>query len=911
MSFFGYTAHVLDSNTVRVIFETPVTDSALDPDLYTLSPITGIPEIFVPEVTSVEFFDGDMLSVFLSLSNSLTLSAVYSILAEDILSVDGRISSASSYNFTSVVPSPPLSTGSYLSYRSHLDVVFNKLVNDTSLSATALIFPVIQGVEQPSSVLTLVIDPSIPKKNLRFMIPGGLTPGDQFIVRYLNVTDSSFNTASSGEVFLDVHLLTSPPWSYSDLSTPSVISARVDRVVPPEDRVYVGVFFNCPMLDSDISDVSNWTVTKEGVHLSGVSSPVVAPDAINDATLISLCSDLNAKFNSHLTSPDIHYPVNVPPLSFTMSVVGIINDILEKFNSHIVSVPQHAIPDRQNALPIDRVYDVELIVLLSIVLKIRYNNHIIGSHEGTPYHLINDSQNFVVSPFPISLKDVNAAAAIADELKTKLLVHELGSSHYVQDTANRVTYPYSIQTCVYPFITNVFESISFLNEIQLKYKSHLSTRQHLYTDDFHDIEYQDVIDQSTALSVSTTLKNMFNGHILSDFPVDVESVSSFSSSITSAPVIDSFTYLCRLELKGKSYIPKYTITASLNSEDLVLTPFNFETETPGITDIMSVVPGERSLSIRASSGLTTPRLEDVVISNNLPVNVTGLSLGSSIYTMRELIEETMDAFRTHLTEYGMTQSGQTVLVHESNDTYNYFDDSYIPEMNEASIISSLNFFKTIYNRHASNATSTGNVQYHVFQSPVNTISTPDATDWNSALKLASVLNDTVRHHRHDLTLHLGSVPELQFAKVFDTIVIDYDGLMDGSSYDLDVDLKVIPNDPYGSNAPVLKNVSTEFKGISSYPFVAAAVPIPGAGRGSPEDRLVRDKLDVFFSKSMHEIPVLSSFFTFIGPSGLIIGESVWSGSRNLRVQVKGMKDSLQYSVDVGSLKDSFGNPIQP
>jgi len=439
MSFFGFTAHVLDSNTIRVIFETPVTGSALNLDSYVLSPVTGIPEIFIPEIVSVEFFDGDMLSISLSLSASLTLSAVYSVSANGILSVDGRTSSTSSYNFTSVVPSPPLSTGSYLSNRSCLDVIFDKLVNDTSLAATALIFPVIQGVEQPSSVLTLVIDPSIPKKNLRFTIPGGLVPGDQFIVRYQNVTDSSFNTASNGEVLLDVHLLTSPPWSYLDLSTPSVISSRVNRVVPPENRVYADVFFNCPMLDADISNVSNWIVTKEGVHLSGMSSPVVAPDAIDDATLISLCSDLNAKFNSHLTSPDIHYPVNVAASSLTISVVGIINDILEKFNSHIVSTPQHTIPDRQNTLPIDRVYDVELIVLLSVVLKIQYNNHIIGSQDGTPYHVINDTQNFVTSPFPSSLKDINGAAIIADELKTRLLVHELGISHSIPDTVNRVT----------------------------------------------------------------------------------------------------------------------------------------------------------------------------------------------------------------------------------------------------------------------------------------------------------------------------------------------------------------------------------------------------------------------------------------------------------------------------------------
>jgi hypothetical protein len=62
---------------------------------------------------------------------------------------------------------------------------------------------------------------------------------------------------------------------------------------------------------------------------------------------------------------------------------------------------------------------------------------------------------------------------------------------------------------------------------------------------------------------------------------------------------------------------------------------------------------------------------------------------------------------------------------------------------------------------------------------------------------------------------------------------------------------------------------------------------------------------------MQEEPVLPTYLSFTGPPGLIIGESYWDGSKILRVQVRGMQDNSQYGLDVGFLKDSSGNPIQP
>ena len=69
---FGFKAHVMDAFTVRVIFETPVDNSALKVSAYSLFPVFGAPQIFVPNVVSVAFFDNEMLSVVISLSDPLT-----------------------------------------------------------------------------------------------------------------------------------------------------------------------------------------------------------------------------------------------------------------------------------------------------------------------------------------------------------------------------------------------------------------------------------------------------------------------------------------------------------------------------------------------------------------------------------------------------------------------------------------------------------------------------------------------------------------------------------------------------------------------------------------------------------------------------------------------------------------------
>ena len=903
---FGFMAHVLDSTTIRVVFEVPVDGSALNPNSYSLLPVLGIPQIFVPGVISVKFFDGDMTSVSVSLSAPLTFSAIYSIQLRNIVSVDGRISSTSTYNLTASVPNPPFAIGAYLSDRSCLDVVFDKSVRDTSTIVSAQIFPIFQGNTLLPSVLTRIVGTN-PETNIRFEIPPGLLTGDSFLIQYLNVTDSSFNTASSGEVFLDVRLQSPPPWSYSDISTPAVVSAYVSRVVPTEYNAYVNVFFSCPMLDTDIVDVSKWSVTKDGVHLLGISSPVTAPDPTNDASLINICVDLKTKFNAHLIAPDVHF-TSVNSLPFSTSVIGLLNDLLEKYNSHAVLVPSHSFPDRDDTVQLKPAFSVEQAIVLSIALKTKYNTHLGALYGSTPYHSVDDTENVVTSPDPSGPSDILGASVIADELRTRLLMHELGQWHSVHDTTNSPSSPYSNPSCVFPSITTVNESISLLNELQQKYATHLlSGSIHLYQDDVNNITPQTVTDEPVAMTVATEMKQSFNGHILYDFPVDVDSVVSFSGSISSALVSDSFTYMARLKLNGSSSVPRYTIVAGLNSQDIVYTLFNFRTDSFGVTNDMSVKSYTSFLTVRTSSGLSLPKYEDVFVEmdGGSPVNVNSISLDSSIQTIQELIAEMMDVFRIHLSESGLSTSGQAVIVHDLTDIDDYFDDSRIPDMDEVSVVTAVNFLKSVYNKHVSDADG----KYHVFQASTDFVSRQNATDFRSAINLAIDLNTALLNHRNNLSSHRGKGPRLQFAKEFDSITMCYDGLMRGADYIIEANLKILPNDPRSFSHPVTRKITESFRGLSSSPFVASALPEPGAGRGSSNDELIKDQLNIFFSKPMNEEPVPSSFLIFTGPPGLIVGESYWDDSRVLRVQVSGMEDYLQYGLDVSLLKDSFGNPI--
>ena len=906
---FGFRVHVLDSITLRVVFEVPVDESALRPRAYFLSPVFGVPEIFIPSAISVEFFDSDMTSVAVTFSGDFTLSAVYSLLLQDIHSLDGRISSTSTYNFSASVPAPPRAVGAFLSDRSCIDIVFDKSVRDTStIYATAQIFPIVGDTVLPMSVLLPVISfPDVPETNIRFRIQPGLVSGDKFLIQYQKVTDSSFNTGD-GEVFLDLRLTSPPPFSYADISTPTVTSAHVSKVVPAERNTYVDVFFSCPMLSTDITDISKWNVTKEGVHLSGDSLPVTAPDPIDSPSLIAMCLDFKSKFNSHLSFQNVHFADADSPPSVA-SVTGLLNDLLEKFNSHSVTVPSHSNPDMADVVDLEPAFTIQQAVSLATALKYGFNSHLSALFGVIPYHIATDNENIITSADPNDSSDLYSASLIADELKTRLSMHELGPWHSYEDTVNTPNAPYSHPECITPSITTTSEAISLLNELQIKYVAHLASRPpHLYFDDVNTLTPQTVIDPVSALSISSTMKDVFNNHIIYEFPVEVDSTTPFADPDSAPPIRDGFTYAARLKLVSEASIPKYTITVNLNSADFQDTPFVFTTSPFGEVSLMSVLPRKRSLSIRTSADLVMPRTEDVRIisTDGLPINVTNISIETSVYSIQALIEELMQVFRTHLSESGISPSGQ-ILVHILTDTLDNFNDSNIPSMSEESIVTAVNFLKSVYNRHVANADGI----YHVFQASADTIYEPDAVDFKSASVVAVALSRALFAHRNNLSSHYAKGPRLQFSKLFDTIVFHYDGLIDGSEYTITADLKVLSNDPYSRPSPTTRRISASFLGVSDPPFIASASPEPGAGRGSPKEKLVKDQLDVFFSKPMREEPVTLAQLSFTGPPGLLVGESYWSNPRVLRVQVRGMKDFVTYGLDIGGLSDLFGNPIQP
>ena len=911
---FGFKTHVLSSNTIRVAFEVPVDDSALNPNSYSITFVSGVPQIFVPSVVAVKFFDTDMTSVEVIFSASLTLSAVYSLQVNDVFSLDGRVSSISTYNFLATVPAPPRAVAAFMSSTSCIDVVFDKLVRDTSaIYATAQIVPIdANGTALPLSNLVPVVSvPDVPETNLRFLIQPGMVAGNKFLIQYQQAVDSSYN-AGDGEIFLDVRLSSPPPWSYLDLSTSDVIAAYVDRVVPDEYRVYVNVFFSCPMLATDIIDTSKWTVTKEGVHLSGASLPVVAPDPFDDASLIAVCSDLKNKFNAHLIIPNVHLS-DADAFPRAAVVIGLLNNLLDKFNSHAVTVPSHTVSDRDNAVNLKPAFTIQQAVELSTALKTGFNTHLSASFGLTPYHFIDDIENAVVSPDPIDSNDIQAASLIADELRTRLLMHELGQWHSYVDTLNAPSFPYSRPECVFPSITIVSEAVSFLNELQAKYASHLIVRDpHLYSDDVNTIVVQTIIDPVLALPIASVMKQQFNGHILADFVVDVDSVSSFADPDSSSPVNDGFTYFARMKLKGSASIPKYTVTASLRDLNFQNIPFLFVTESFGLIDTLSVIPRKNSLIIRMPVGLNIPMAEDVSIvkSDGIPVKITGLSIDSSMQAVQNLITDLMNVFRVHLSENGLTYvtiNGVPVYtVHQLNDTMNNFDDSNIPKMSEESIITAVNFLKNVFNRHVLNTDD----PYHIFQVTDDSVSTPDATDFESSVALAVEISSAIDSHRKNLSSHFSVGPELQFSKIFDTLIINYDGLLNGSDYTLTANLKIVPNDPYASSAPFPFRITEQFSGISDPPYVASASPKPVAGRGLPQDKFVKDELEIFFSKTMREEFVTPTQIVVTGPVGLSVGNSYWEGSRLLRVQVNGMQDFSSYGLDVNLLTDSFGNLIQ-
>ncbi len=386
---FGLTAisfrvHALSSREVRVLFDRPVTDSALSIDAYLLGTITVA--TVVPAPVSVSFYDADRLSVSILLSQPMTTGSVYTLQARGIQDFEGRGVTGSSSNFRANAIDPPKPIGAFLGRRGTVDLVFDRPVGVTSASASAQIRNPSSG---PGNLMTLMdwTSESIPSDTIRFQY--SVTPtANSFVIDYYGVVDSS-NNSGSGTATLYLSLRGTAPYSASDLGSMRFIDAYVVDVMPTVNMATIRVFFNCNALSSDVVNPAKWQFDQAGPHLApDTVNTLTDPDATDLSSAIVLLNSARTKLSNHAQESPVHISlvpgpaITAPPATDLGTSITLFNNLRSVYNSHVsrASGVSHVYPELGLALDLPELSDSGIAAGANS-FKSLFNTHLAASRS--------------------------------------------------------------------------------------------------------------------------------------------------------------------------------------------------------------------------------------------------------------------------------------------------------------------------------------------------------------------------------------------------------------------------------------------------------------------------------------------------------------------------------------------------
>jgi hypothetical protein len=466
---FGFTPHVLDSMTIRVLFDEPVTQSALNPAAYSMLAVSGPVPTYVPTVISVTFYDADQKSVALVVNNSLTFSAVYALSIVGVTSLLGNGVIPNAANFRANVPNGPIALGAYLSMRGMIDIYFDRPVGLTSPGATATIQASSSGT--PQSLTLIPWNNSLLPNIVRFELNPTMDSASSYIISFSNIIDVS-NNQSAGQIPLTLTLQAPTPYDYSTLSFPQIIDAWVNSVsnaTSGYDQTTINVFFNCPMWIHDITNISNWVVTQNG-------NPVTVLSVINwcsvfnnrvfsaidaetyFAQVVISATSPNRSYNISVTarSEDRAYTtnpsnytgnINVSALATSPRVIGNLTTISNtsvRFNQEIYLPSSTSITGPTGSVSTTSTIvssSPQALVLMINDLMESYNQHIT-----VPYgagHVVPDLTNYFL-PVEFSGPTVNAAITAVNRFRDLYFDHASSTLYHNYADPNLVMAPYAV-----------------------------------------------------------------------------------------------------------------------------------------------------------------------------------------------------------------------------------------------------------------------------------------------------------------------------------------------------------------------------------------------------------------------------------------------------------------------------------
>jgi len=906
-SAFGYLAHVLDSQTVRVVFNEPVNDSALNPSAYTFLGVSGPVPTYVPHAVSVEFYDADQTSVAITVDYPMTWSAIYSVTITGVFAISGNFITHAAYNFRANVPDSPQPVAAYLTHRGDLDIQFDRPVGSTSPAATA----VLHGISGGSAPLILLPwDSTIPTTNIRFQLDPATPTDTSYFITYSGVIAIS-NNPGAGQIPLTLTNRVSP-YTYTILTNVQIVDGAVDSISNDPhglNRALINVWFSCPMYGPDITNKGNWSAFQQGAHpvVDTADNVVIVPfDLIS---LIAFCNQLKTQFNNHLVAANVHVKNAAPP-PFDADVIVLANNLRAVFNAHLIAHNVHVTNDIVNTETLPKAIDNNSAIALINNLKTKFNNH----RTQVGVHVANDLEYSIVTA---DATDIRTASILADEISAKLSMHVVSIVfHVIADFADVPTAPYSNAQIVYPFAADLAGALALLNEAQQKIASHyLNDRVHLYADTIHKnapvtIGSQTVtlpyfvIDQPTAITVAVAMGSILNEHYRAEYPIPILSVRDWSSTATGRAFqpVDARTYLAQVEVPAVTALPYYEIKVTARSEDLSRTtnPLDFTGDiiiqsldsSPRIIGT-TIAPGQ--LSFRTNNGISIPELPSLSVNGpNAPIKISNVELSASIQALILATTDLMYSYQFHNgNQYG---AGHKIL-----DIVNIFLPNDFPNGSFQSLLNSINRVRDVYYLHSQSTT------YHNFPDS-NPVLLPYATDIPSALRLALALTNSFIQHNANVGVHNFAGAQIYSAKIEDTLVIDVPGMKELLPYTMSATVRNTFIDVLEGQRLKRFNLTASFEGDAQPPYIASAIPKSGVVMTDMGPKFEQDAVLLFFSKPIQTVPLAPSNLTVTGPPGLQVLASSWIDPQVVSLSVIGMTSAM-YTIDVSGIQDVFGNPI--
>lgn len=443
---FGVRPFQSGSRQLVVVFDRPVTDSALNPSSYALTPYTVVSGQFQSFRddkafnSTVEFVAGQS-GTFTSGPQNGQMFTIASV-QDGIYTIMGGLSldSTSPVTYTTNLPYPVgvvwedeqhrsvrvtygadfefktytltvTNVGGYdgrvadptprtialsnaftatamtarLSKNGSIDIGFDLPVGPYSNSSTWSL----RTLEGNAASLTVVAwaTTGLPPNFIRVNVGSpGLPSSAGFTLSYTSVRDVSNRVNSISGIPLKLETRTTGPYSFPTVQAIQITSASLLDVWPGQKISVARVYFSGWVSAASATNTANWTITQRCGHAVADTGNAMSAAAATDLnSLIALVSDLRTKVYAHIVKRNVHYAA-----------------------PHKVVVPSSGITNLDTA------------VSSLNSLRVVYDAHVASNH----HHEFSDLANRASSP---EASDLASAILLANEMRTNYSFHRTDS----------------------------------------------------------------------------------------------------------------------------------------------------------------------------------------------------------------------------------------------------------------------------------------------------------------------------------------------------------------------------------------------------------------------------------------------------------------------------------------------------